>query len=157
MPSLFLALCGVLWLSSAHATEPQASSRPTTTKPAAAASAWKPLEVTSAKSAGGATLTVQADGSIIAAGNNAAQDVYTVTAVTKLTGITAVQIEVIPDEAFGGGSGRGRNNNLVLTELRLTAAPADGKSAAVPIALAGAAADFSQSNWPVAAAIDGKP
>ncbi len=137
--------------------EPQAIPGVRTMKPAEAKSVWKPLHITSARSAGGATLTVEEDRSIFASGNNPAQDVYTVTATTKLTGITAVQIEVIPDEAFGGGSGRGRNNNLVLTEFRLKAAPADGRSNAAAIALGGASADFSQKGWPVAAAIDGKP
>ena len=163
VPMVLFTLCCSLLLgrshqpSSALGAEPQAGPQPTAMKPAEAKSVWKPLQITRASSANGATLMVQEDGSIFASGNNPDKDVYTVTATTTLTGITAVQIEVIPDEAFGGGSGRGRNNNLVLTEFHLKATPADGKSAAATVVLAGATADFSQQGWPVAAAIDGKP
>ncbi len=129
---------------------------PTTMKKDEPQPVWMPLQITSAVSRAGATLTILEDGSIIAAGPNADKDVYTVTATTKLTGITAVQIEVIPDEAFGGGAGRGRVNNLVLTEFSLKAAPADGKADAAAVPFTAAAADFSQEGWPVAAAIDGK-
>jgi hypothetical protein len=151
-----LLTCG-LDTSNAFAAEPLADSKPATTKEAAANSDWKPLQIISANSSGGATLTVQKDGSIFASGNNSDQDVYTVTATTKLTGITAVQIEVIPDEALDGKSGRGRKNNLALTEFHLKAAPAAGNHEAVAIALTGATADFSQQDWPVAGATDGKP
>ena len=163
VPMVLFTFCCSLLLGRSHqpsgalAVEPQAGPQPTAMKPAEAKSAWKPLQITTARSAGGATLMVEEDGSVFASGANPEKDVYTVTATTKLAGITAVQIEVIPDEAFGGGSGRGRNNNLVLTEFRLKAAPTDGKSAATVIPLAGASADFSQKDWPVAAAIDGKP
>ena len=163
VPSVIFLLCGGFCLccgrqtSGALGAEPQAGPAPTTVKPPEVQSAWKPLQISSARSAGVATLMVQEDGSIVASGMNPDKDVYTVAATTKLTGITAVQIEVIPDEAFGGGSGRGRNNNLVLTKCCVKAAPADGKGKPVAIALAGASADFSQKGWPVAAAIEGKP
>lgn len=133
---------------------------PVETKPAEK-SIWTPLEVTSTASSAGTTLTVQKDGSVLAGGKNPPQEVYTVAATTGLTGITAVQLEVLCDSSLpSGGPGRAVNGNFALTGLRVTAAPADRKADAVAVSLRGAQADFSQTSyggWPVTAALDGKP
>ena len=63
-------------------------------------SLWTPLELDRAVSAGGATLTRQKDGSILATGENSSPDTYTITASTSLLGITAVRLEVLPDREF---------------------------------------------------------
>jgi Protein of unknown function (DUF1553)/Protein of unknown function (DUF1549)/Planctomycete cytochrome C len=110
---------------------------------------WLPLEATSMKSAGGATLTKQKDGSILAGGTNPATDTYTLVAQTDLKGITAFRLEALPDKSLPK-QGPGRAGNFVLSELKVTAA-------GQPIALQNADADFAQNGWPVAAAIDGDP
>ena len=125
------------------------------------ASVWMPLEVDRFVSAGGATLTKQKDGSILASGDNPACDTYTITAGSELKGITAIRLEVLPDRSLpGNGPGRAVNGNFALTEFRVTAAPRGSQTAAVPVVLKKAVADFSQQShggWPVAAAIDGDP
>jgi serine/threonine protein kinase/tetratricopeptide (TPR) repeat protein len=93
--------------------------------------AWRVLQPRELISAGGATLTVKPDGSILASGQNPAQDTYTITADSDLSGITAFRLELIPDPSLPfGSSGRApENGNLTLTEWKVTAqsirAPSD--------------------------------
>jgi hypothetical protein len=121
-------------------------------------SAWTVFEPLSFESAGGATLTRQRDGSILAGGENPSSDTYTITANTDLVGITAIRLEVLPHATLpAGGPGRAINGNFALTEFRVTATP-QGQQAAVPVTLRKPVADFSQDmhgEWPVAATIDG--
>ena len=122
---------------------------------------WTVLRPRSAVSSGGATLTVQADGSILAGGKNPCPDTYTIVAETDLERITGVRIEVLPDSSLpAGGPGRCFNGNLALAEVALDAAPRGDESAAKRLVFARALADFSQPShggWPVAGAIDGDP
>jgi hypothetical protein len=122
------------------------------------ATAWTVLEAQQATSAGGATLAKQPDGSLLAKGKNRSPDVYTITANTKLTGITAVRLEALPDPSLPQqGPGRASNGNFVLNEFRITAAPPGDTAPAKPVVLHHATADYSQPEWAVAGAIDGKP
>ena len=125
------------------------------------ASLWTPLEPVGFVSAGGATLTKQKDGSVLAGGENPSPDTYTITAITELVGITAIRLEGLPDESLpANGPGRAVNGNFALTEFRVSAAPQGKPTAAVPVALKNPIADFSQQTyggWPIAAAIDGDP
>jgi len=119
---------------------------------------WSILEPSSAKSKGGAVLTKQSDGSLLASGKNAFPEVYTVTADTRLERITGVRLEVLPDSNFASqGPGRAPNGNFVLSEFRATAAPKAEPANTKSILFSKAIADFSQDGWPVAAAIDGNP
>src|SRR5581483_6994940 len=93
--------------------------------------AWSNVEVKELKSAGGATLTKQADGSVLASGKNPSPEVYTVTATTKATGITGIRLEVLPDDKLPAkGPGRAPNGNFVLNEFKVTIAPEDDPKAA---------------------------
>jgi hypothetical protein len=131
-------------------------------------STWHPLDVTAAESKhgsgatlkDGATLTINKDGSILAAGKTAAVDTYTVTGEVVVTApITAIRLEVLADPTLPArGPGRADNGNFVLNEFRVTArrlGTEDEKSA--PIKLSGAQAVFSQDNFPPQFAIDGNP
>jgi len=122
---------------------------------------WIPLDPDRFVSSGGATLAKQKDGSILAGGDNPSPDIYTITANTKLTGITAIRLDVLTHSSLpSGGPGRAVNGNFVLTDFRLTATPQADKPPAAPIALQNPVADFSQDGyggWPVAAAIDDDP
>jgi hypothetical protein len=85
---------------------------------------WIVLDPTTFKSQGGATLTKQADQSILASGKNPFPEKYTVTANTTLTGITAIRLEVLADGKLPAmGPGRAPNGNFVLNEFGVTAAP----------------------------------
>jgi hypothetical protein len=115
---------------------------------------WTPLDITKSVSQAGATLTKQADSSLLAGGKNPLKDTYTITAQTKLTGVTALRLEVLPDASLSAkGPGRAPNGNFVLTELKLSFR-LPGEKRAKPIALKNAQADFAQEGWAVAGAID---
>ncbi len=117
---------------------------------------WTNLDVTEAKSKVGATLTKQPDGSVLASGKNGGPEVYTVTATMKGAGITALRLEVLPDDSFPAkGPGRASDGNFVLNEFKVTVAPAKDPKAAKPVAFGRAIADFSQGNFEIAKAIDG--
>jgi mono/diheme cytochrome c family protein len=120
---------------------------------------WVVLRPTSAESKAGATLTTLDDGSILASGKSSAAETYTIAADTPLAAITAIRLEVLADPSLPAqGPGRAGNGNFVLSECRLTAAPAsDPLGEAKPVALAGATADHSQGGQAVAAAVDNNP
>jgi hypothetical protein len=120
--------------------------------------AWTVLEPSGMKSAGGAKLIRKPDGSVLAAGKNPSPEVYTVTASTKLTGITGVRLEVLPDPSLPQtGPGRAPNGNFVLSEFRVTAAPKDEPAKSKPVAFHKATADYNQEQYGIEGAIDGNP
>jgi hypothetical protein len=112
---------------------------------------WTILDPKILKSSGGTTLTSLADKSIRAGGKNPARDVYTVTVSARLPKITALRLEALLDDGLvARGPGRSINGNVVLTDVRVKAA---GKA----VKLVRASADFSQTDFPVAQAIDDNP
>ena len=116
---------------------------------------WTPLEVTEMKSAVGGELAKDADQAIFVTGK-LEKDTYTLVAKTALDGITGIRLEALSDPRLpAGGPGRAPNGNFVLSELRVTAAPASEPTKAEAVELHNGAADFSQEGWPVANAIDG--
>jgi hypothetical protein len=122
---------------------------------------WQVLEVTSAASAGGATLRGQDDGSVLASGKTSSPDTYTITADTSLAGITAIRLEALPDPSLPGrGPGRAVNGNFALTGIRVKAFPRGERDQALALPLGNPKADFAQEGyggWPVTAALDGDP
>ncbi len=118
--------------------------------------AWTILDPTSFKSDGGATLTKQVDGSVLATGTRPESDTYTIMAPMDMKGVTAVRLEVLADKSLPhDGPGRQDNGNITLTEFRLKAAPKGETNSAKTIALQNASADFNQKDWEVGKAIDG--
>ena len=100
----------------------------------------------------------QADGSYLVGGANPNADTYTITAHTKLTGITAVRLEALPDATLAsGGPGRAVNGNFVLAAFRLTAAPQHKPADAVSVVFHRATADYSQPQFSVTGLSDAKP
>jgi len=61
---------------------------------------WVPLEPIDLVSYRGATLSELADHSVLAAGDSPETDTYTIKARTDLTNITAVRLELLPDESL---------------------------------------------------------
>jgi Protein of unknown function (DUF1553)/Protein of unknown function (DUF1549)/Planctomycete cytochrome C len=120
---------------------------------------WQVLEPAECKSAEGAILARQPDGSILSGGKRPDKDTYTIVALTDLQGITGVRLEVLNDDSLPHrGPGRQDNGNLHLNEFTLTGAvrgsrPVDAKT--LPFQTAWA--DFDQQGWTVAHAIDGNP
>lgn len=124
-------------------------------KKVAAAAPWTTLEVTSAQSSAGATLTKQPDGSILAGGTTPQSDVYTVVAQTDVMGVRALRLELVTDPSLPNqGPGRAQNGNFVLTRLLLTAAPKVSPAGTTKLKLVRPRATFEQSGYPVADAIN---
>ena len=120
------------------------------------AEAWAILKPESVTSAAQTHYELQADGSYLATGNRPAKELTTLVASSPLALVSAVRLEVIPDDRLPGkGPGRNENGNLHLTEIRLFLVPAEPNAAPIPLAISRAIADFQQEGWGVAAAIDG--
>lgn len=118
--------------------------------------AWVVLNPAAATSSKSTALVRQPDGSVLATGNFPAQDQYTITAHTDLKGITAVRLEALTDDRLPAhGPGAAPNGNFVLSEFKMAAAI--GAQPAQAVAFRRASADFSQNDFPVAAAIDNNP
>jgi hypothetical protein len=113
---------------------------------------WKTLEPKEMASAGGATLTKQADLSILASGANPATETYTIRADIPGLTVTALRLEALPDASFTAhGPGRSENGNFVLTNVK---AELGGTQ---PLTFKRATASFEQKDYPVASAISASP
>ena len=100
-------------------------------------------------------LSIEADGSVIASGDQSKRDVYTVQLEAGLKGITAIRLEALPDDRLPNrGPGRvfyeGPFGDFFLSEIHVNVG---GK----PIGLAEATASNPKSPKDAAAAIDGDP
>ncbi len=117
---------------------------------------WTVLEPASYYGSVGAKFTKLDDHSLLAAGSVPPFSEYTVTAKTDLTNITGFRLEALTDPNLpASGPGRAKNGNFVLTEFAVEAAPATNNAKTNAVPLQNATADFAQTDFPVAAAIDG--
>ena len=74
------------------------------------------------------TLEAQPDGSVFVHGLQAGTDTYTIKTKTSLDGITAIRLEVIPDDRLPNkGPGRSSGGNFVLNEFSLSASELPAK------------------------------
>ena len=123
--------------------------------------AWQPLEivsVTSASGVAGTTFARQSDGSWFVSGTRPDKDAFIVTAQTRLQGIRALRLEVLPDERLPKrGPGRWDNGNFHLSEVRAEVQPSSGETrGAERVKFAKAAADHEGDGQSIAGLIDGK-
>ncbi|MFT5526099.1 MAG: cytochrome c553, partial [Pirellulaceae bacterium] len=85
-------------------------------------SGWSDAAMVEFKSAGGATLTKLADGSVLASGANPALDTYNLVLHSSVRSISALRIETKADKSLPqGGPGRAGNGNFALSNLKVTA------------------------------------
>ena len=126
------------------------------------ASEWQQIVPSEVKSSGGATLTLQSDGSYLASGKNPANDSYEVV-LPKLGNsgvsntLTGILLEVMPDASLPNQSlGRGSNGNFVMTDFNVEFV---GGSLKKPreMKLARVEADFAQDGWPASAVLANTP
>ena len=119
---------------------------------------WTVLDPATFTSKGGAVLTKQPDGSILATGKNPSPETYTVTAHTALAGITGIRLEVLSDPKLPGkGPGRAPNGNFVLNEFKVEVSKQGDPAKPKPVQLQRPQADFSQQGFEIAKAIDNNP
>ncbi|HUY35573.1 MAG TPA: PSD1 and planctomycete cytochrome C domain-containing protein [Pirellulales bacterium] len=111
---------------------------------------WIPLTASSVESLFGATFKTLDDGSLVVAGGGE-KDTYSLAVPTTLKGLTALRLEVLPDDALPSrGPGRAANGNFVLHEVEATFNGAAVTWSAV-------SGSHSQNDFPAAAAADGNP
>ncbi len=116
---------------------------------------WLTLDNAHVESTGGATMTLQADGSVTATGKNPEFDRYRIGVRTPLHGIRALRVEALADPSLTrGGPGRADNGNFALSDLRLLQRPAGSSNEPTPVRFGTPTATFEQKGLPVAAAID---
>ncbi|HLY20713.1 MAG TPA: PSD1 and planctomycete cytochrome C domain-containing protein [Bryobacteraceae bacterium] len=98
--------------------------------------AWKPLEVTAARSEAGTKLVRREDGSWLASGENPDSDTYVIELrVPRPESVTGIRIETFPDASLPkGGPGRDAYGDFTLTAMRLETVSSSG--AAQPITIA---------------------
>jgi hypothetical protein len=118
------------------------------------------LEIAGVESLGGATLTPQADGSVLATGDNPAGDEHVIRLRTEAEGLRLVALEALPDASLPYGRvGRAPNGNAVLGAIEAEAVSLADPAQRRPLRFAWAWADIEQGNgdFHVENAIDRSP
>jgi hypothetical protein len=111
---------------------------------------WTVLNPFEYKSAGGASLKLLPDDSILATGTNPQADTYVIEARTPISSITGVRLQVIPDRSLPhGGPGRDNAGNFFLSDFNVEVASAVNPEAPTPVAWKNAADDDSQAGYGV--------
>ncbi|MCA9174175.1 MAG: DUF1553 domain-containing protein, partial [Planctomycetales bacterium] len=120
---------------------------------------WAVLAAASLNSRGGAKLEQQEDRSVLASGDNPDKEVYTLETELESGDLTALRLEVLLHDSFGGRAGRSSNGNAVLSEFEAEVATADSPDKWQPLKFSKAWADYEQpdGNFKIANAIDGQP
>ncbi len=133
----------------------QAAFWETKNNPAEPRTTWVLVQPQALSATAETKLTRRSDGSITSSGGKSPSD-YLILAASPLTNITGVMLEVLPEESLPRfGPGRHKDGNFVLSELELKWA--GGTNAPDTIAkFTDARADYSQGDFAVAQAIDGK-
>lgn len=115
---------------------------------------WKPLSITEARSAEGATLTRQGDGSWLVSGSNPSNDTYEISAKVPPGPLTGLLLEVLPDPSLPNQSvGRAGNGNFVLSAVELEV-EGPGEREPIVAQFTRAEADYQQKEWAIAQIID---
>ncbi|MFZ9882317.1 MAG: hypothetical protein ACO3QC_13065, partial [Phycisphaerales bacterium] len=103
--------------------------------------------VVRASSAAGATMTVQPDGSVLAAGANPNDDDHEVVLRTDATGLRALMLEAMTDPSHAANRvGRAPNGNAVLDFIEVEAVSVADPSRREKVDLVWAWADYEQEN-----------
>ncbi|MCB1279816.1 DUF1549 domain-containing protein, partial [Prosthecobacter sp.] len=121
---------------------------------------WHPLEVQVVRSNGAEKLEVQPDGSLFATAlpdGRVAPGNYQLRCKTPLASITAIKLEMIPDDRLpSNGPGLAPDGNFVLGEFTVRADPIDAKRSkrgGEEQTLKNPKADFEQTSFPVTEAL----
>lgn len=118
---------------------------------------WKPLALETFVSSGGSILTKQPDGSVLASGPMPETEIYVVTASSPLREISALRLELLPDDSLPmKGPGRAGNGNLHVSEF---SAQLFRTGAAAPenIPFSRATADYDQVSYGAAGMLNPDP
>lgn len=126
-------------------------------KELAAATRWETLKPTKTFAIG-QRIRVLYDNSILTAGQNPANDTYTILSPTKLSSITGVRIEAMRHSTMTkGGIARSDSGNFVLTGVEVTLVDPDDDKKRVPIKIKSGSASFEQGSLKIAGVFDDDP
>jgi hypothetical protein len=118
---------------------------------------FHPVELVSASSAAGADLKLLSDGSYLVTGKNPDVDKLTIVIKADRPRVTGFRIEALAHDSLGGrGPGRTEHGNFVLSEFRASASGTNQFESKDRLPMQRAFADFAQSGFESAAAMDGK-
>ncbi len=118
------------------------------------AAIWSPLQPAEVKSAGGAKLTKQADGTYLASGKNPPHDTYTIIAPLPAGQFSGVLLECLPDDSLPNKSlGRYPNGNFVLSRIEAEVT-APGLAEPLTARFIRAEATYSQAGWEIGLVLD---
>lgn len=116
---------------------------------------WTVLSSLESSSASGAELVQKPDNSLLAVGDLAFTETYTVVARTELSNLRAVRLELLPDDTLPGrGPGRAAAGNVVISEFEISIAPQNDLASIQSVRLINPMANYSQVGWEVDQAID---
>jgi hypothetical protein len=112
-----------------------------------AGSQWANAQLVSAVSTGGATLTIQPDGSALASGENPDKDDFVYTLRTDATDLRLVLLEALTDPSLPKGRvGRAPNGNVVMTGVEAEATSVADPSQHRSLHFEWAWADYEQTD-----------
>ena len=118
---------------------------------------WSVVVPDKMDSKGNAQFNLKEDKSILLTGPNIPNDTYELVINSDEKVISAVRIEALRDAStVNGGTGRGSNGNFVLSEVVFEVASPDQPDEFKKVEIARADADYSQANYSINLAIDGK-
>ena len=116
---------------------------------------WSPWRPEVFLSAGGSAFERMADDSLLAGGPAPDTDTYTLTMSGRAGAITALRLDLIPDDSLPQkGPGRAGNGNVHLSGVEVQVFRA-GAPKVEKVAISRATADFNQDGFGIAGAIDG--
>ncbi len=119
---------------------------------------WNVLKPETARSEGGAVLTILEDGSVLSTGLRPDKDLTILQIPMPPGKLTALRLEVLTDPQLPqNGPGRQDNGNFHLSEFEAGLHNASLPGVEVPLEFQSAAADFDQDGWTASHAIDGDP
>jgi DNA (cytosine-5)-methyltransferase 1 len=124
-----------------------------TPAPAASSIEWTALVPTKATATGGATTTIESDGTVDVGGAVGDKESITLEALLDRKGVTGFRLEALCDPS-GAGPGWAPNGNFVLCEFKVHAAPKNS-DAMRSVQLDHPTADHEQPGFSIVNAVDG--
>lgn len=118
---------------------------------------WSVVVPDKMTSKGKAEFNTKEDQSVLLTGPNIPNDTYELVIRSDEPIISALQLEALRDAStVNGAPGRGSNGNFVLSEVEIEVASPDQPNDFQKVQIAKADADYSQANYSINLAIDGK-
>ena len=116
---------------------------------------WQVLTPVSVTAENGTELSVQSDGSVLAAGSTPDKDQYSVVLSASSDAITGLRLELLTHESIANDKvGRGENGNVVLTDFVVDVIDAGTGESIRRVMLSDAMADVEQDDLEAGKAID---